>query len=306
MSMDMDKLLRDAATAHNAALPLADWKARILAEAEAETDDPIPMENIVAFAPRKKPFYQRALPYAAAAAVAVMFLGFGAMGGFSRLRAPAAAAPAAAAGADMAAVAQAVPAEPAAPAAPEAPAAPAAPMEAAETEGFAIPDSLSEEANTYTTLEEPPVPAPAEPAAPAGPAEAPASESATADTEGGADNGASASSRSAMIEAVSGERRVALTAIAPGTTPEEMAELVSWIAIDPAAESVPFRLMQDGGETHGIYAVYDAETFEALDFFHPSGLAPETYLFQNAVPGGRYIVTVFLGGELYGFGAELS
>jgi len=80
---------------------------------------------------------------------------------------------------------------------------------------------------------------------------------------------------------------------------------VGWLSIDPAAESIPFRLVMDGEEAHGIYAVYDAETFEALDFFQPSGLAPETYLFQNAAPGGRYIVTVFLGGELYAFGAAL-
>jgi len=57
-------------------------------------------------------------------------------------------------------------------------------------------------------------------------------------------------------------------------------------------EPVPFRVYADGQELSGLYNIYDAETLQALDFLRPSGLDAQTYLFQNAEYGKRYLVTL--------------
>ncbi len=69
-----------------------------------------------------------------------------------------------------------------------------------------------------------------------------------------------------------------------------------YILLDPEAEnSVPFQILLGGKEQYGRYHVYDAETLQPLDFIRPSGLLPQTYLFQNAEIGGQYLVTVDFG-----------
>lgn len=57
----------------------------------------------------------------------------------------------------------------------------------------------------------------------------------------------------------------------------------------------PFRVYREGEELFGWYEVYDAETMEALDFVRPSGLKPQTYLFQNTNSGQSYIVVMSSG-----------
>lgn len=57
----------------------------------------------------------------------------------------------------------------------------------------------------------------------------------------------------------------------------------------------PFRVYLEGEELFGWYEIYDTETMTALDFVHPSGLKPQTYLFQNATPGQSCIVVLSSG-----------
>lgn len=57
----------------------------------------------------------------------------------------------------------------------------------------------------------------------------------------------------------------------------------------------PFRVYLEGEELFGWYEIYDAETMTELDFVRPSGLKPQTYLFQNAKPGQSCIVVLSSG-----------
>lgn len=68
------------------------------------------------------------------------------------------------------------------------------------------------------------------------------------------------------------------------------------ITYDPAHNekwTVPFSVYVNGAEMNGgWYEIADAKTGETLEFVHPSGLASQTYLLQNAKAGRSYRVTV--------------
>lgn len=57
-------------------------------------------------------------------------------------------------------------------------------------------------------------------------------------------------------------------------------------------DGCPFRIWRDKTELFGVYHLYDAETMEELDFFHPSGLEPQYFIFSEVQPGHEYIVTL--------------
>ena len=89
-------------------------------------------------------------------------------------------------------------------------------------------------------------------------------------------------------------------------------EQVEYLTIAPyETEGVPFRVFADGTEVYGWYSIYDAETEETLDFLHPSGLAPQTYILQNAQYGHSYVVTLLAdangddAGDLIAFGVTV-
>ena len=54
----------------------------------------------------------------------------------------------------------------------------------------------------------------------------------------------------------------------------------------------PFRIWRDDKELFGVYHLYDAETLEEMDFFHPSGPEPQFFIFSEVPPGHEYIVTL--------------
>ena len=66
------------------------------------------------------------------------------------------------------------------------------------------------------------------------------------------------------------------------------------LSLNPDA-TTPFDVLLDGEYQYGSFGIYDAETFESLDFFRPSGLDPQTYLLQNAQYGKSYIVSMKTG-----------
>ena len=112
------------------------------------------------------------------------------------------------------------------------------------------------------------------------------------------------------IVATSGENVIPVVVFPAETQIADIKDYVSWLDIAPGAnDTVPFTILCDGREQSGLYSIYDAETFESLDFFRPSGLSPQAYLFQNAEYGHDYIVTMRYGidgVDLYCFGARIA
>ena len=108
----------------------------------------------------------------------------------------------------------------------------------------------------------------------------------------------------------SGNSAVPMVSFPKGTAIEDYVDSLYWLTINPDDEAfVPFSTWKDGKEVRGYYTAVDAETFESLKHFIPSGLDPQTYLFQNADPKRRYIVLATFSAEpdaeIYAFGAKL-
>lgn len=111
--------------------------------------------------------------------------------------------------------------------------------------------------------------------------------------------------------ATSGDETVPVVAFPAGTAIEDCVDSVFWLTVNRYPDSlVPFNVRENGTERFGFYSAYDAETFEALEFFRPSGLSPQTYIFQNADLTHSYIVTVRFSMEadapFYAFGAKFD
>ena len=113
------------------------------------------------------------------------------------------------------------------------------------------------------------------------------------------------------MSATSGYRSVPMVAFPSGTPIKDYVDAVHWLTIDPYGEDfVPFNTVKDGVVTYGTYTAYDAETFEPLKHSIPSGLSPQTYLFQNADPEREYIVLAVFGQSadsvIYAFGVRFG
>jgi len=119
----------------------------------------------------------------------------------------------------------------------------------------------------------------------------------------------SGSTEGEKLVARSGEYSAVLLSYTSNTPRELYAGTVNWLTIDDDDEAIaPFRVWEGEKERFGVYTVFDAQTYEVLDFFRPSGLAPQTYLFQNADPQRQYIVLVRFdnGDKLYAFGVSFE
>lgn len=112
------------------------------------------------------------------------------------------------------------------------------------------------------------------------------------------------------VTVVSGEREVPTVAFPPGTPLSEIKERVFWLPItfDPSRWE-PFDVLCGDSTVYGSYRLYDAQTLEEIDFFHPSGLSQQTYIFHDVPPGSECIVILFsdIEGEerQYCFGARI-
>ena len=105
----------------------------------------------------------------------------------------------------------------------------------------------------------------------------------------------------------SGENSVPLAIFPEGTAIGNFSGAIHWLTIDPGEDMVPFRIYRDGEEFRGYYLVFDAQTYDTLEYTFPSGLDPQTYLFQNADPTRQYIVMMVTGEEgsdQYCFGVQ--
>ncbi len=95
------------------------------------------------------------------------------------------------------------------------------------------------------------------------------------------------------VSVTSGPNRISATQCDSVSDVNILSEQVEYLTIAPdETEGTPFRVFANGEELYGWYSIYDAETGESLEFFHPSGLAPQTYILQNASYGRSYVVTL--------------
>ena len=103
-------------------------------------------------------------------------------------------------------------------------------------------------------------------------------------------------SAQAGMVATSGHNTVPMVSIPKGTPIKDCIDSIHWLTINPFGEDlVPFNTAENGVVIYGMYTAYDAETFETLKYFLPSGLSPQHYLFQNADPEREYIVLADFG-----------
>ena len=87
-----------------------------------------------------------------------------------------------------------------------------------------------------------------------------------------------------------------------GNEKTDLADLknrLPYLEIQSTEDNCPFRVYADGEQMYGNYEIYDKETLDKLEFFHPSGLEPQTYILHNTVPGRKYIIELTTG---YGYG----
>ena len=122
-------------------------------------------------------------------------------------------------------------------------------------------------------------------------------------------NGETVDYEVSTILACSGNQIVPLLSFPEGTTISQYKDCVYWLTIDPGEEeTVPFSLWQEDAEIRGTYNAFDSVTYEPVEHFIPSGLDPQTYLFQNAAPTRSYIVLATFSTEpnakIYAFGAR--
>ena len=113
------------------------------------------------------------------------------------------------------------------------------------------------------------------------------------------------------IVARSGDDAVPMVSFPKDTKIQDYVDRVYWLTINPGEDAfVPFSVWRDGEELRGNYNAFDAKTFEPIRYWVPSGLDPQTYLFQNADPARCYIVLATFSTEedaqIYAFGAKFQ
>lgn len=109
----------------------------------------------------------------------------------------------------------------------------------------------------------------------------------------------------------SGDDAAAMISFTEDTAIAEYVNYVYWLTINPGEEeTVPFTIWQDEKEVRGYYNAFDTESFMPIEYTVPSGLDPQTYLFQNADIAKEYIVLATFSTEpdakIYAFGARFD
>lgn len=106
---------------------------------------------------------------------------------------------------------------------------------------------------------------------------------------------------------VSGKNSVPLLIYPEGTPIRSIIKAVPYLTLDPTWEEVvPFRIYRGEEAVMGVYNAYDTKRFEPIGHTIPSGLEPQTYLFQNADIKKEYIVITFISGKNYCFGVKFD
>jgi len=106
---------------------------------------------------------------------------------------------------------------------------------------------------------------------------------------------------------VSGKNSVPLLIYPENTPIREVKDAVPYLTIDPTWEEfVPFRIYRGEEAVGGFYNAFDTVKFEPIGHTVPSGLEPQTYLFQNADVRQKYIVITSVEGKTYCFGVQFD
>ena len=106
---------------------------------------------------------------------------------------------------------------------------------------------------------------------------------------------------------ISGKNSVPLLRYPEDTPIRNIKEAVPYLTVDPTWEEfVPFRIYRGAEAVMGAYNAFDTKSFEPIGYKIPSGLEPQTYLFQNADINREYIVIASIDGETYCFGVKFQ
>ena len=106
---------------------------------------------------------------------------------------------------------------------------------------------------------------------------------------------------------VSGKNTVSLLIYPEGTPLGSIKKAIPYLTIDPTWEElVPFRIYRGEEAIQGAYNAFDTLRLKPIGYTVPSGLEPQTYLFQNADIKKEYIVIVSISGDTYCFGVKFD
>jgi len=106
---------------------------------------------------------------------------------------------------------------------------------------------------------------------------------------------------------VSGKNSVPLLIYPEGIPIRNVKNAIPYLTIDPTWEEfVPFRIYRGEEAVIGTYNAFDTKKFEPIGYKIPSGLEPQTYLFQNADIYKEYIVIVYIQGDTFCFGVKFD
>jgi hypothetical protein len=93
------------------------------------------------------------------------------------------------------------------------------------------------------------------------------------------------------MRVVSGDSVIPALEYTDAMTKQELKDSVFWLTLSLTEDQLtPFNVYVGEKEQYGSYHIIDAQAFESLDFMHPSGLSPQTYILQNAQYGHSYII----------------
>lgn len=106
---------------------------------------------------------------------------------------------------------------------------------------------------------------------------------------------------------VSGKNSVPLLIYPEDTPIRDIKNAIPYLTIDPTWEEfVPFRIYRGEEAVIGTYNAFDTKNFEPIGYKIPSGLEPQTYLFQNADIYKEYIVIAYLQDKTFCFGVKFD
>lgn len=106
---------------------------------------------------------------------------------------------------------------------------------------------------------------------------------------------------------VSGKNSVPLLIYPENTPIRYIKDAVPYLTIDPTWEEfVPFRIYRGEEAVGGFYNAFDTVKFEPIGHTVPSGLEPQTYLFQNADVHQKYLVVASIEEKTYCFGVQFD
>ncbi len=91
--------------------------------------------------------------------------------------------------------------------------------------------------------------------------------------------------------AMAGDKIVPMVTHLNGTDIGLIKNSICWLDVSGYYDTLPFEVFWNGESIHyGRYRVFDAGTYEEIEFFHPSGESAQAFIFHDAQPDREYII----------------